>query len=96
MLLQLKLMNPNTGLKELIRLNNPNEAILKCLIDNGANNQSDYLNTFTDQAFYDKSIQLLNLLSKHGAFDKDALTKMRTIKELLDSTIDNLEKNQTQ
>lgn len=97
-LLELQLMTPNQGLDNFISCTEPNEKIFNYLIDKGANNYHDHLNETVNKTFaYDnRKIEMLDLFTNHGAFNRNVLLKLYTMKVFLDRTIKNLENNDPQ
>jgi hypothetical protein len=82
LLLGLKLMTANRGMKEFAYCMKPNQKILDLLLAYGAHNGGDLLPQIMKTAFpSDQYIHFLKQICASKAFNKEVLERMRTIKE---------------
>jgi hypothetical protein len=95
LLLALKLMTANRGLKTFAYYMQPNQAVLNLLLQYGATNKDDVLPQVMNKAFpsSDQYIDFLKQICASGAFNKEVLKRVRTLKEAITTIQKYLEKH---
>lgn len=102
LLLGLKLMTPNRGMKEFAYYMQPNPKILDILLNYGANNAGDLLPQIMDKTFprftkdnftSTRYITFFKQMCASKAFNKQVLERMRGIKKDVDTILKSLEDN---
>jgi hypothetical protein len=95
MLIELKLMTANRGLKEFFYYQKPNQEVFNLLLAYGADNANNLLpklkqNTFTSEQY----IKFLRQTCENKAFDKEVLQEMLTIQEDINAIVSALQSNE--
>jgi hypothetical protein len=95
MLIELKLMTANRGLKEFFYYQKPNQEVFNLLLAYGADNANNLLpklkqNTFTSEQY----IKFLRQTCENKAFDKEVLQEMLTIQEDVNAIVSALKANE--